>query len=647
MSQFLKYRPEIDGLRAFAIIPVVLFHLGVAHVPGGFVGVDVFFVISGYLITLIILQEHNVGNFTMKDFWARRVRRIMPAVLVMLSGTLTASLLLSFPDTCSSLGLPGLSVLSMVANVAMWRLTGNYWGTKAESLALLHTWSLSLEEQFYVIYPVVILVFLKMQRNRNKLALAALCIGYLACICGTFKAPSAAFFLLPTRAWELGVGCYLALLGKPKRPSNALSMLGILSIILSVLLISGEVAFPGYVSIFPVLGTGLVLHYANGLSPRNLNVTALLSNRALVYIGKISYSLYLWHWPVIVLGREWQARHETSSLWYLWLIPILSVLSYTFIEQPARKSRKAVYYLVGAGFLVPLVLSLYILSKPLPGSPTHFNPACWGGDAYDVTPVPHVSAGSGEIRMAGIERVERGDISPDILRNGGFIKQYGSATPSVVVFGSSHALMWAPVIDGICKELATTVSFQAAKATPGYIPIPCGSEKAKYMSHEEASDFDHGRMQSLIKWKPKLLIISDVYIDEKRIQKYRVFLQSVKIPDMAILFIEQPPLLDIGDVNVPRYIAWKDGGLAGAESLVPIKGTDDGRLALQRLSEEMNNISILRTQDLFLKNGKGIARIGKDVLYIDDDHLSMAGAERARQRIKDAIIHHLALPGSE
>ncbi|MBT6956996.1 MAG: acyltransferase, partial [Opitutae bacterium] len=150
MSQYLRYRPEIDGLRALAVVPVIIFHLNSNLISGGFVGVDIFFVISGFLITQIIIKESTAHRFTFRNFWARRVKRIMPALLVVLSTTIVATITLSFRDTWGIVGLQGFSVLALFANFAMWRISGDYWGPQAEDLSLLHTWSLSLEEQFYL-----------------------------------------------------------------------------------------------------------------------------------------------------------------------------------------------------------------------------------------------------------------------------------------------------------------------------------------------------------------------------------------------------------------------------------------------------------------------------------------------------------------
>ena len=162
----IKYRPEVDGLRAVAVIPVVLFHLGASWIPGGFLGVDVFFVISGFLITSIILKEQAAGTFTFSGFWMRRVRRIMPAMLTMLIATSVAGYFLMFGPSWKSLGNQVFSALGLYANIEMWMLSGNYWGPAAESAPLLHTWSLSVEEQFYLFYPLLLLILLKFAPKR-------------------------------------------------------------------------------------------------------------------------------------------------------------------------------------------------------------------------------------------------------------------------------------------------------------------------------------------------------------------------------------------------------------------------------------------------------------------------------------------------
>lgn len=194
----IKYRPEVDGLRAVAVIPVVLFHLGALWVPGGFVGVDVFFVISGYLITAIILKEQSAGTFTFRGFWMRRVRRILPAMLAMLFVTGVASYFIMFGPAWKGIGEQVVSAIFIYANVEMWQLAGNYWGPAAENAPLLHTWSLSVEEQFYLFYPLLLLLLLKFVPKRTfALVLLGTAFSFAVGLYATKHSPSAAFYFLP------------------------------------------------------------------------------------------------------------------------------------------------------------------------------------------------------------------------------------------------------------------------------------------------------------------------------------------------------------------------------------------------------------------------------------------------------------------
>ncbi|MED5419167.1 MAG: acyltransferase, partial [Verrucomicrobiota bacterium] len=207
----LTYRSEIDGLRAVAVLAVVFYHLGPTFLPGGFVGVDVFFVISGFLITSIILRESADRTFTLKNFWMRRIRRLFPALAVVLLATLAAGSLILYQKEWSSLGAQLFAVLILLANFHLHIETGNYWGPTAEDVPLLHTWSLAVEEQFYLLFPLLLLLLLRLGKRSiipllSLGALASLAHGILV----TNTTPSYAFYLLPTRAWELLAGCLLA-----------------------------------------------------------------------------------------------------------------------------------------------------------------------------------------------------------------------------------------------------------------------------------------------------------------------------------------------------------------------------------------------------------------------------------------------------
>lgn len=334
----MKYRAEIDGLRSLAILPVVAFHAGIERLSGGFTGVDVFFVISGYLITTIILGELGTGSFSILEFYKRRILRILPALAVVLLATAVAAWAIMLPNEFRATGKSVVATALFLSNVYFWQTSG-YFADAAELKPLLHTWSLAVEEQFYVFFPLMLMVVARFMRRRFVLWIALMmAASFLLCVVMTPRQPTAAFFLLPTRIWELGLGALIAAGGVPAlgdrpRARDALALAGVGLIAFGVLTLTEADPFPGWNALYPVLGAGLVIAYGAGT-----RAGRLLSTAPLVYVGKISYSLYLWHWPVIVFYRmtrsgPFGALDIAVVLALSWL---LADLSYRFVEQPFR-----------------------------------------------------------------------------------------------------------------------------------------------------------------------------------------------------------------------------------------------------------------------------------------------------------------------
>jgi peptidoglycan/LPS O-acetylase OafA/YrhL len=332
----MQYRSEIDGLRAIAVLPVVLFHAEFSLFSGGFVGVDVFFVISGYLITTLLLNDLEQGHFSLVRFYERRARRILPSLfLVMLVSTPVAAILMlpsQFADFAKSL----IAVSLFSSNILFWRQSGYFEGP-ADEKPLLHTWSLAVEEQFYLLFPLFMLLFWRYGRRwLFTTLLLVTATSFLLSEWGWRYEPNANFYLAPTRAWELAVGSIAAFLLKYRTiPTNdALAALGLGLILFGVFAYDAHTPFPSVYTLVPVVGTALIVLYGRG----DAWIARLLSWRLFVGIGLISYSLYLWHQPLFAFARIRVGDPSlTLMLVLIGVSAVLAVLSWKYVEVPIRR----------------------------------------------------------------------------------------------------------------------------------------------------------------------------------------------------------------------------------------------------------------------------------------------------------------------
>ena len=376
------YRPDIDGLRAIAILSVVLYHAGLAGVPGGFTGVDIFFVISGYLIGGHIFSELRSGRFSYLLFYQRRARRILPAFYAVLLFTIAASLILLSPLEAHQFGRSACAATLSVSNILFWH-GAKYFDTKSEFIPLLMTWSLAVEEQFYAVIPLLMVLLARVRRNWILPAILSVCALSLLLAQHELSSQSeaafqAAFYLLPARAWELGVGLALAVAELSRdRKTRAPSLLafiaqlvgpvGLLLLMTPIFLLNAHSPFPGVAALPSVLGAALLI-----AAPASFVNRRMLSLPPLAFVGRVSYSWYLWHWPLLAflhILSGGSVRPGASLLAVAAAFPI-AVLSYHFIEQPFRRSTRAAapllirYALVSVAMLA--ICAAIWLSRGLP-----------------------------------------------------------------------------------------------------------------------------------------------------------------------------------------------------------------------------------------------------------------------------------------
>ena len=460
------YRADIDGLRAVAVMAVVLHHLAPGWVPGGFIGVDVFFVISGYLITRIIHHEMQDGRFTFAGFYERRIRRLFPALFTVLAFVLVAGWFILLPTDLLATARAAAGTVLFSANIVFWRvLVDGYFAADAKLNPLLHMWSLGVEEQFYLLFPVFLLLIHRYARRWLVPALVAgfaLSLG-LSVVFTPIK-PVASYFLLPTRAWELLAGSLLAVIAMPQPQGRAwrelLAGAGLLAIVVPVMLYSDQTPFPGYTAALPVAGAVVLLWLGSG--PVTL-ASRLLQLRPAVYIGLISYSLYLWHWPLIVYARFLNGLDSIRQ--YVPLLLILSLvvaaISHAQIERPFRRRGPAVrgggtrkLYLGTASLAVALLAlsGLGIMGK---GFPARYPEDVVRADALRTPVIPWIQC-DGKIDKGLQNLCVIGDtnVQPDLL-----------------LWGDSHMLAWGPGFDAALKSLGRSAYFAPNSACPPILDV--------------------------------------------------------------------------------------------------------------------------------------------------------------------------------
>ncbi len=487
----LSYRKEIDGLRALAVLPIVLFHAGFDAFGGGYVGVDIFFVISGFLITSIIRDQIGQGIFRFRDFYERRARRILPALFFVLLATLPAAWIWLLPREMTEFGASLLSVIAMVSNIFFWRDSG-YFATVSEYRPLLHTWSLAVEEQFYLLFPALLFLLSRVHARFLIPVLATLGMASLALAQHAAQsAPMFGFYMLPTRIWEFIFGALaaVALSRYPRLPvaGSALAgevagLAGLGMIAYSILVFRKDLAYPSLWTAIPTLGTMLVILFAN----RHSMAGKLLSIRPLVAVGLISYSTYLWHQPVFAFARI--RSIDPLPVWLAWTLVGLSLLlgylTWRFVEPVwrVRLSVRKRSFFVALGLSAALLAGFAVQVQRAGGMPWRF--------AH--LPAEYFSRGWIALKMTGLDNqqcyVE--DMVPCRMA------QFPDAPHNILLLGDSHASDFG---HPFTKYLENQRANGAMFAVPGCAFLPmqapnpgaqCGKARELVLALAAARKFD-------------------------------------------------------------------------------------------------------------------------------------------------------------
>jgi peptidoglycan/LPS O-acetylase OafA/YrhL len=625
----MEYRREIDGLRAVAVLPVILFHAGFQFFGGGFVGVDIFFVISGYLITTILIQELDAGKFSLINFYERRARRILPALFLLLFACLPFAWLWLVPSDLKGFAQSLAAVMLFASNILFWQQS-DYFDASAEFKPLLHTWSLAVEEQFYLLFPLFLMLFWR----RDRRILLALLVGAAllslgAAQWGVANDPTATFFLLPTRGWELAIGALCAYyMSRPgagqhsQRTREIASLAGLALICASIFAFSKYTPFPSAYALLPTVGAAMIILFA---AP-STTTGKILGSRAMVGVGLVSYSAYLWHQPILAFARHRNVDGPGPALMagLVVLTLVLAYLSWQFVEKPFRNrskfGRAQIFVFAAAGSL--LFLGVGIAGHHTDGMKAAKTTPQQEEVLRTVTASPKRTA----CHTKGRDYRKPQDACAFNVPDGEW-----------AVFGDSHAIELAYALAGELRERGQGVrQFSFSGCTPSYQRESVNPGCSEWT--REAVDFiaaDPRVKQVVVSYRIHSALFGDhegiyprlpnEFTDAQRAAvwtSYKVILKRFVDAGKHVTVVLQAPELPrqvdklIRQSDDPRKVAGVPADWWHRRSAYVEK----------RLAELPAEVTVLRPESLFCDAQRCYAVKDAKALYFDDDHMSSYGA---------------------
>lgn len=606
---------EIQGLRALAAILVLVFHA--KFLPGGFVGVDIFYVISGFLITGLLLKELNSnGRISLKAFYLRRSKRLLPASFLVLFITAIVAWLLLPPISRGSIGRDLIATTLYVSNYLFAWWQNDYQNLNAVPSPFIHYWSLAVEEQFYLFWPIFIIALAKLKSSRKFL------IGFWSVTIITFAlgvwltvlAPIWAFYSLPTRAWELSIGALIALLPRLQNQKRVVAIIGLVALLVSTFWFSEETAFPGFYALLPVLGTAALLSsIGNWPNP----IKWLATNRISLWLGKISYPLYLWHWPVLVLPIALLSRDLLvwERIVALLITVLLADLTNRFVEEPLRVkdiSPRRLIQIVGLAMVLSVLLGLGIMK----------------------TTTSSILVDGKQTTLASIEA------RPITYENGCHLNYHQSISPlcefgkldstkTVVLYGDSHAAQWFPALNKLADEKGFKLINLTKSACPS-IAVTRASVGAFQMKNCE--EWRSSAISRIAVMKPDLVILSSFEHyspigDPRKVEEWWVAGSKKSYQILQPLSPKLIYLLDtpLPDRNIPDCLATTraDRCIANDEKGLP----------------QVADFQIIKPS-IWLCESDCPGTVRGNVAYRDASHISVATSLELADRLWLALLGH-------
>lgn len=620
------YRPAVDGLRGIAVLSVILFHIDPGLLPGGFVGVDVFFVISGFLISLNILREVAEGRFSIGDFYRRRIKRIAPALLLVLCATVIAAQWFLGAVDAERAAESGLWSLLSLGNVYFWlHQDTSYFAAASNEKPLLHLWSLGVEEQFYLIWPLVLLACAKVDRTLLALGMAVVALGSIALAAHVYPTDASfSYYMLPTRAGELLIGAIVAVIVMRwpvllrRTGATVAASVGLILLVVSLFWIDERVPFPGWTALLPTLGTALLIYSDHcGRSW----VTTLLTVRPLWWVGLVSYSAYLWHWPLLAFWRYGYREVEPTAACALFALTFaLAWATYRWVETPARRFNGSVLRVACMQFALPAsaVALFCLVAMRLDG--LTFRP----GDREELRPV------SAYEYVCQVDRLDA-----HVLTDPRCVTGARDMQPSVLLLGDSNAAHYIGMLTVIAEHMGVAIRNATVSSCPPIDQDPSGLVDAKRLADCRASQA--ALAQAVPAYRTVILAGSWTGYAPGVVDAAAQTARRLASEGHQVIILGKSPVVPRYDRDCAHKVRAFPGGECPSGPLENSRRVSEVNQQLRQWANTVPGVVYFDANDLLCPDGKCPQRNDRgDLVFFDRTHLTM----KASWTLGEAVVMH-------